>query len=238
MPNHYKLYHAQFAPNGQLFTERDGTTPQAQAKLGWADNPAKVGVNLWEKTPEMEAHIAGIHRAVQDGQIPMIDDPHFTSRRDERQANDEVSKREARDADYRQEESLAQKAKQKQESFEEEVAEAAGLADKQHADAYGYQKESKGEKVEVKDHVNGESTDTAASEYDEVETSFADNPIEFLAAVIAQNVENGVLAKGEKPTNESFDGYLAEGEKVTAQMRNKAWKLHLAAEQDSATTNM
>lgn len=64
------LYHWSFAPKGQRF-DLTSVSLEGLAKEGWVDNPAKIGVNLWNS--DQATSVAAVHDRYRRGEIPGMD---------------------------------------------------------------------------------------------------------------------------------------------------------------------
>lgn len=131
----FMLYHAEYAREGKVF-RADSLDAQYRESLhhaeqGWADDPAKIGINLWGEPGETA--VAERSRAFMAGEIPAIDPPGGVvmtpeqMAEEERKAKERVALRDAVAAGQRQQEDLAQRRKMSEEKLRDHQSDAGLL---------------------------------------------------------------------------------------------------------------
>ena len=136
MPRPFYMFHKEYAPEGRIFDEDDGHTPQSLVPEGWVDSPAKIGVNLSAPgDPVVDKGVAEIAAAFEAKLIPAVDDPHFQSAQLREQAEETVQALAARDEALREAEDLRERLRLSEQRFadmESDGNKLAGRPDPEH----------------------------------------------------------------------------------------------------------
>ena len=132
----FTMYHLEYAPTGQDFDLDEGHSREELVSQGWVDNPAKIGVNVWNPDDDaINKRVAQMKRDFDDGVIPAVDDPNFQSDRLRAEAEENTRRLQEREEMLRENEDLRERLRQSEQRFadmESDGNKLAGKPDPEH----------------------------------------------------------------------------------------------------------